>query len=132
MIKTDDLTVVSAIDYTGDERWMFYQQEESTYFFIYHNQVVAEAVLYDHFNHIRVYDFQVNYKLKRRGFGKAVISKILNYALANNKLGICGESTYEAYGFWSTLGASFDDEESYDDSDEILTPFKLETTKNLR
>lgn len=142
MINIDDLKVVRALNYNGDEKWMFYLDDESAYFFIYNNQVVAEIVLYDEFNYIRIYDFQIKSNLRKQGFGKAVVYKIFDYALKNNKIGICGESTYDAYDFWNALGVEFEEnsddciDDNYEDDDysfeeEVLTPFKLENIKTI-
>ena len=135
MINTNDLKMIHGSNYNGDDNWMFYINDEDVYFFIYENKVVAEAVLFNnHFSspdYIRIYDFQVNPKLKRKGFGRATVNKIMEYALKNNKLGISGESTYDAYEFWLNLGAEFkednDDNNNIDEDDNYygdkLIPF---------
>ena len=73
--------------------------------FLENGKIIGRADMY--IGEKQIYIGAINAEIKGIGYGKRMIESIKN--LYSDRDFICGDSTYEARGFWLSMGAIFDD-----------------------
>lgn len=113
------ITMVNLEEYEGTIDWRANLYDTDVYLFIFDNNVIAEAVLFDDYNGIIVDNIET--RLRKVGIGTYVVKKISDYAKDKGKKIIKGESVPEAEMFWSSFNANF----KYSEEDDLM-PFVIQ------
>ena len=113
------ITMVNLEEYEGTIDWRANLYDTDVYLFIFDNNVIAEAVLFDDYNGIIVDNIET--RLRKVGIGTYVVKKISDYAKDKGNKIIKGESVPEAEMFWSSFNANF----KYSEEDDLM-PFVIQ------
>lgn len=120
MKKINILPEKEYIKLYGKPDWTGVDYDDSVYVFIEDSKIVGDCVLFEEKDGIKIDNIEARYK--NSGYGRAFV-KVIKEMYGK----IYGESVLSAIGFWSKMGAIFENNCEFVDShcSEILINFYI-------